>query len=174
MESKLRLDLGCGQNLQKGWVGMDVRPLDLPEERFIHHDIETFPWPLEDDSCAIVLASHILEHVSPVVYSLEQKERYQLVKQPGIVAIMNEMWRVLEPDGQAQITGPYGWSHGFVQDPTHTKPLNETTFAYFTPKDWIGNPCQLHEIYNPKPWRWVEPPRYATGGNFIVILEAIK
>ena len=158
-DNKIRLDIGCGASLQKDWVGMDARPFpDYEAKRFIHHDIEDFPWPLPDSCASVVMASHIMEHVLPRKF----------------IGVMDEMWRVLEHEGQAWITGPYGWSHGFVQDPTHTKPLNETLFAYFTPKDWIGKDCPLYDIYKPKPWTWINIPKYSTGGNIIVILSAVK
>lgn len=187
-DNKIRLDIGCGAHLQKDWVGMDARPFpDYPPKRFIQHDIENSPWPLPDSCASVIQASHIMEHVSPVTYRLHKTfitindgptvlKDVELVKTPGggVVALMNEMWRVLEHEGQAWITGPYGWSHGFVQDPTHTKPLNETLFAYFTPKDWIGKECPLYDIYEPKPWTWIEVPKYSTGGNIIVLLSAYK
>jgi hypothetical protein len=157
--AKIRLDIGCGDHLGKGWVGMDVRSFDKYDAgKFIQHDIEDTPWPLPDDCAEIVQASHIMEHVLPRKF----------------IPVMNEMHRVLEHEGQAWITGPYGWSHGFVQDPTHTKPLNETLFAYFTPQDWVGAQCPLFDIYKPRPWKWVQAPNYSTGGNLIVILSAVK
>lgn len=155
----IRLDIGCGASLQRGWIGMDQRSFDDYEpSRFIQHDIEDFPWPLPDSCAAIVQASHIMEHVLPRKF----------------IGVMDEMWRVLEHEGQAWITGPYGWSHGFVQDPTHQKPLNETLFAYFTPKDWTGRDCLLYDIYKPKPWSFVKVPEYSTGGNIMVILSTVK
>lgn len=157
--TKIRLDIGCGASLKAGWVGLDQRSFpDYEPSRFIQHDIEDVPWPLPDSCASIVLASHIMEHVLPRKF----------------IPVMDEMWRVLEHGGQAQITGPYGWSHGFVQDPTHTKPLNETLFAYFTPKEWTGLDCPLYDIYKPKPWEFVQVPQYSTGGNIIVILSTLK
>lgn len=187
-EATIRLDIGCGGNLQTGWVGMDVREFPQYESsRFIQHDIEDTPWPLPDSCASVIQASHIMEHVSPssfelhktfVPTSLAGTERVladvNLVPTKPVLQIMDEMHRVLEHEGQAWITGPYGWSHGFVQDPTHTKPLNETLFAYFTPKDWTGLDCQLYEIYKPKPWRFIKAPEYSTGGNILVIMEALK
>lgn len=157
--AKLRLDIGCGANLQPSWVGIDQR--DFPNyepERFIRHDIEDVPWPLPDRCASVIQASHILEHVLPRKF----------------IPVMDEMWRVLEHGGQAWITGPYGWSHGFVQDPTHTKPLNETLFCYFTPKAWTGEDSPLYTIYSPKPWRWIQPPEFSTSSNILVLLAAIK
>lgn len=169
--SKIRLDLGCGANLQPGWVGMDIRSLDHDPARFLCHDIEATPWPLPDDCADIIQASHIMEHVSAVSYRLENGE---LVRRNGFIDVMNEMWRVLCHEGQVWVTGPYGWSHGFIQDPTHVKPLNESLFTYFTPRDWTGAPSGLYGIYEPRPWRWQQPPQFSLGGNILVILNALK
>lgn len=125
---KIWLDIGCGTNKQKGWVGMDVRAVDGVD---VVHDLEEFPWPLETGSVAIIQASHILEHVLP---------RKQ-------IPLWDEMWRVLEPDGELRITVPHGQSYGYLQDPTHCAPYVEATFEYYSPF------CPLYDIYQPKPWR---------------------
>lgn len=157
--AKLRLDIGCGANLQPGWVGIDAREFpDYEPDRFVRHDLEDTPWPIQGSSADIVQASHIMEHILPRKF----------------IPVMDEMWRVLNHGGQAWITGPYGWSHGFIQDPTHTKPLNETLFCYFTPQVWTGEASSLFEIYKPRPWQWVRQPEFNLGGNLLVILSAVK
>lgn len=157
--AKIRLDIGCGANLQPGWTGIDARAFpEYDSKHFVQHDLENVPWPLPDGCASIIQASHIMEHILPRKF----------------IPVMDEMWRVLEPGGQAWITGPYGWSHGFIQDPTHTKPLNETLFAYFTPKDWTGRDSVLFTIYEPKPWEWIKQPEFALGVNILVLLKTIK
>lgn len=100
LDGEARLDVGCGNRKQPGWIGMDARALDGVD---IVHDIEELPWPIPDNSCGVVLMSHVWEHLKPWLS----------------IRIMEEMWRVLAPGGQLQLVTPYGWSHGFVMDPTH-------------------------------------------------------
>lgn len=106
---------------------MDRRSLPGVE---IVHDIEVVPWPLESGSCAIVKMSHVMEHVCP---------RKSL-------AVVEEVWRILEEGGHFLVSMPYGGSARYYQDPTHCNPWNEATPCYFDPK------YPLYEVYKPSPW----------------------
>lgn len=128
IKQKIMLDIGCGHNKQPGYTGMDKRDVEGVD---IVHDIETFPWPLEDNSCAVLIASHLVEHIAP------QKQ----------IDFMNEAWRVLEPGGIFIIATPYAGSFGWWQDPTHIAAWNEATPHYFQPGS------ALYNVYKPKPWK---------------------
>lgn len=80
---------------------------------------------------------------------------------------MDELWRIMKPDGQLLISVPYYMSFGATQDPTHYTCPNEATFTYFDPKQ------PLYNIYKPKPWKLARN-NYNLSGNMEVILEAIK
>jgi len=169
--SKIRLDVGCGANKRPGWVGMDIRALEGVD---IVHNILDFPWPLADNVACIVQLSHLLEHIPPTDYKLYKTFDeagnlidVQLKRIWAQMALLDELWRVCEDDGQIWITAPYGYSHGFVQDPTHAKPINESLFEYFDPQ------YMLYSIYKPKPWR-INTIEYQTGGNILAVLNARK
>ena len=130
VNQKIMLDLGCGGNKQQGFIGMDMR--EIPGVDIVH-DAEVFPYPLEDESCAVIKASHLVEHIKPWL----------------TIDLFNECWRLLEPKGLFMIATPYAGSHGFWQDPTHCNGFNESTFAYFDPSHQSG----LYGIYQPKPWK---------------------
>ena len=142
----VRLDIGCGRAKQDGFVGMDVREVEGVD---IVHDLETFPWPIDPDTCLVVLASHILEHIKP----------WKFMDPAGRPCVMGEIWRVLKPDGQLLISCPYGVSAGFVQDPTHcfgpgTEVLTERGFLPFekvTTDDraLVLDPEQLRTSWSP-------------------------
>jgi len=127
LKQKYRLDVGCGFNKQPGFIGMDKRDVKGVD---LVHDLEVLPWPIQADACAVILMSHVMEHVKPWLS----------------IDIMNECWRCLEPGGQLWLSMPYANSFGYCQDPTHCNPWNEATFTYFIP----GQP--LYEVYRPKPW----------------------
>jgi len=146
----IRLDLGCGANKQKGFVGMDVRRLDGVD---IQHDIESFPWPIPKNSCWQIIASHLFEHISP----------------QNSVRLMDECWRVMRVDGTLAIAVPYPGSRGFWQDPTHCNGWSEVTFQYFDPR------YPLYAIYQPKPWRIEDGfPVWQENGNLEVILRKVE
>lgn len=146
----IMLDIGSGHNKQKGFVGMDKRKLS---ETDIVHDLEKFPYPLEDGCCLTIVASHIIEHIKPWL----------------MIDLMNELWRISKVGAQLAIAMPYGVSHGFVQDPTHCNACNETTWQYFDPTQG------LYGIYHPKPWK-ITPgyPQWQANGNMQVLLEKIN
>jgi len=122
------LDVGCGFNKQRGFTGMDKRDVEGVD---IVHDVEKTPWPIAAESCAVIVMSHLIEHIKPWLQ----------------IEIMNEAWRVLEVGGTLAIATPHGESFGYLQDPTHCAPWVEATVEYFC----AGT--ALFEVYRPKPWQ---------------------
>ena len=58
-----QLDVGCGGNKHgPDWLGIDKRALEGVD---IVHDLEVFPWPLEDETVIRAIASHVVEHINP-------------------------------------------------------------------------------------------------------------
>jgi predicted O-methyltransferase YrrM len=121
------LDVGCRDRKEPNFIGIDSR------ERFgvdIIHDLESFPYPLEDESCLIIKCAHFVEHLSP----------------KNFFPFMDEMWRLLKVDGQIAISVPYANSPNFLQDPTHTLGLTERSWQYLDPE------FPMYQQYEPKPW----------------------
>ncbi len=153
-KSGIQLDIGCGSNKQPGYVGIDL--LKLPGVDIVH-DIEEIPWPLPDESVIRAIASHVLEHINP---------------HKGVfINVMNEIWRVVKPRGQFAFVVPHGESPGFIQDPTHCNPMNETTMHYFDPDPEHSNigPA-LYNFYHPKPWKIITQ-YFDRAGNLEILLE---
>jgi hypothetical protein len=148
----IQLDVGCGENKQKGFIGMDIRDLDTVD---IVHDFETYPWPLPDECCRRVLCSHVIEHINPAQF--------------GMIKFMDEVWRICKVDAQFVIAMPYATSPGFYQDPTHVNQRNEITWAYFDPLE-PNTQGLLYKIYKPKPWK-ITHLSWECNGNMEVILE---
>ncbi len=124
----IRLDIGCGENKQPEFVGMDRRKLPGVD---IKHDLEVFPYPLPDACCIAIVGSHIVEHIKPWL----------------MLDFMNELWRIMKVGGQLAFVHPYGVNDLYVQDPTHCNPCNVATWQYFDPT------YPLYQIYKPKPWK---------------------
>lgn len=146
----IMLDLGCGRNKQKGgFIGMDRRP--TPETDIVH-DLEVFPWPLPNECCITVVASHIIEHIKPWL----------------TVDFMNEIWRITKIGGRLAISAPFGVSTGYLQDPTHCNQIVAQTFKYFEYGHWAFN------IYAPRPWKILPGfPVWMANGNIECLLEKI-
>lgn len=145
----IRLDVGCGDQKQRGYVGLDIR--DLPTVDIIH-DMEKTPYPIPDEVCLTIVASHVVEHINPANF--------------GFMKVMDEWHRIMKDHGRLMIAMPYGYSKGFLQDPTHCNPRNEATWGYFDPTHGAG----LWVIYKPRPWK-ILLNSWHVDGNMEVVLE---
>lgn len=144
----LNIDLGCGDNKQSNFFGVDYR--DLPGVDLVQN-LEEFPWDLPDDCAKLVIASHLVEHIDPA--------------QGKFLKFMDECWRILKPDGELAIVTPYAGSPGYWQDPTHVNPCSHATWFYFDPLHASG----LYYIYRPKPWK-IKINKWSLTGNMEVVL----
>src|SRR5262245_16760439 len=149
--SGCNLDLGSADHPQNGFLGVDCR--ELPHVSFIW-DLTLFAWPFPSDCADQILCSHLIEHVSPSVTLL----------------FWDEMWRILKPTGQLLAVTPHGQSYFYLQDPTHTTPYVEATFAYFCP----DHPSQLYNVYRPAPWKLVRMNSNPLGMIEVVMLPIKK
>lgn len=154
----IQLDIGCGSNKQPGFVGMDIQPLDQVD---LIWDWNRYPWPLPDECVIRAMASHVVEHVPPVM--IDRCGTYF-----PFIKFMDEVWRVLKVGGEFMIACPHGSSQGFLQDPTHCNALNESTWAYFDPEE-PNTSGLLYAFYKPKPWR-IKYLSWAPNANIEVVL----
>jgi len=92
------LDLGCGKSKKAGAYGVDLHPFAGVD---LVHDLNKFPYPVDDNSYDLVIASHIVEHLENV---------------PGF---MNQVSRILKPGGAIEITTPHFSNRSAFADPTH-------------------------------------------------------
>lgn len=150
---KIRLDIGCGDNKQPGFTGMDKRDLKGID---IIHDAEKFPYPLDSESCDLIAMNHLIEHIKPWLQ----------------IDIINECWRLLVSEGLLIIVTPYGGSFRWHQDPTHCSSWNEATPFYYCPIDQQGNNSLLYQVYKPLPWK-VEQLNYSKYGDLSVAFKKV-
>lgn len=114
VESRVMIDLGCGDNKAPGFRGLDLRP-----GSDIVHDLMQLPWPFENDSVDEFRASHVLEHF----WGEDQ------------IKIMNETYRCLKFGGLFTVIVPAWNSVRMWQDPTHKSPFPDAKAPYFN-KGW--------------------------------------
>jgi SAM-dependent methyltransferase len=113
------LDVGCGSAKTPGAVGLDISP---DTDADIVHDLNVFPYPIEDSSFDHVLMQDVLEHVSDPI------------------AVLNELHRILRPGGRLQLRTPHFSSILAYSDPTHQhyfsalaiRSLAKPRFAHYT------------------------------------------
>jgi SAM-dependent methyltransferase len=81
------LDVGCGSAKTPGAIGLDVSPNTAAD---IVHDLDVFPYPIEDRSFDQILLQDVIEHV----------------KEP--IRVFDELHRVARPGGRIQLRTPHG------------------------------------------------------------------
>lgn len=104
------LDLGCGNAKEEGAVGIDYRSDQGVD---IVHDLNVYPWPLENDSFDLVVCKHIIEHLSDVI------------------KVMEEIYRILKRGGTVKIYTPHISNIMSFKDPTHKWHFTCGSFDYF-------------------------------------------
>lgn len=113
------LDIGCGSKKWPGAVGLDI---SADTDADVVHDLDVFPYPLEDDSFDQVLMQDVIEHVAEPI------------------RVMEELQRVCRPGARIQLRTPHFSSVLAFSDPTHKhyfsaeaiRTLAEPRFAHYT------------------------------------------
>lgn len=113
------LDLGCGSAKAPGALGLDV---SADTDADIVHDLDQFPYPLDDDRFDSVLMQDVIEHLDEPI------------------RVMEEVHRVLRPGGRVHIRTPHFSSALAYGDPTHRhlfsmdaiRSLAQPGFAHYT------------------------------------------
>lgn len=144
----MKLDLCCGQYKHDGYVGMDKRNIEGVD---YVHDVQKFPYPLKDNSC-----SKIRMHLAWAC--IEPKYR---------VDLMNELHRIMKPNGVLEIREVHNLAPAFIHDPIYYTGANETTFWYFDPSS------DKYKVYEPCAWKII---MYASDYRSVVEvrMEAVK
>jgi SAM-dependent methyltransferase len=113
------LDIGCGSAKVAGATGLDISP---DTDADIVHDLDTFPYPIEDSSFDQLLLQDVIEHL----------------REP--IRVFEELHRIARPGARIQLRTPHFSSVLAYGDPTHRhyfstvaiRSLAEPRFAHYT------------------------------------------
>lgn len=122
-----KLNLGCGYDVRPattGWTNMDAHPSD---PSVIAWDLTRLPWPFQDKTFDLVYASHVLEHVPPILRETKGIQRDILFD------IFDEIHRTLKPGGRLVIRVPWGGSHPSMAHIAHYRQWRPEWLHYFEP-----------------------------------------
>jgi hypothetical protein len=111
----MKLNLGCGFNKKPSWLNVDNDPTCKPDLLF---DLETFPWPLEDNAATEIELNHVLEHLG------QDSQTY--------LSIICELYRIASHDARIRILVPHPRHDSFLCDPTHVRPILAESFQLFS------------------------------------------
>jgi SAM-dependent methyltransferase len=115
------LDLGCGNKLRPGAVGIDF---NSRTKATIIHDLNVFPYPIEDAAFDEVYIDNVIEHLD------------------NVIRVMEEVHRITAVGGLVKVIVPYFRSCWASIDPTHTHSFTVQSFDYFDPDNIL---CQRYD-----------------------------
>lgn len=121
MESKSKLNLGCGNDIKEGFVNLDIAQLDGVD---VVWDLNESPLPFENETFVYIECNDILEHID-------------------LLKIMPELHRCLAKGGEIKIRVPHFTSRFNYIDPTHINRFSIQTFEFF-----LENSFFKREYYN--------------------------
>lgn len=153
--SGAHLDLGCGQFPRNPYgrpqlFGVDLHAglHDQPSVEYRQANLTLQPIPFADNSFDSISAFDFIEHVPRQVVVGDQ-----LVL--PFLSLMNEVWRVLKPNGLFYAVTPAYPSPQAFQDPTHVNIITKKTHEYFCGEDAYGRNYGFKGDFEALRVRWV-------------------
>jgi ubiquinone/menaquinone biosynthesis C-methylase UbiE len=104
------VELGSGIERKSGYIGIDKEDYGQEYVRDVEKGL-----PFDDNSVDNIFAQHLLEHIVDLQF------------------VMEEIWRVLKPNGILEVVVPHQDSPSALKDPTHIRLFNEYSFDYWVP-----------------------------------------
>lgn len=111
------LNIGCGTDIRPGFINLDVAPLPGVD---VVWDISCYPYPFEDNYFSTILMINVLEHL------------------PDTIRVMEELYRICQPEGTITIRVPYWNSIQQATDITHVRGFSEFSMDFFDPDKRLG------------------------------------
>lgn len=133
------LDLGCNNRPHNPYnfehlYGIDITPQIVEGVTCIQANLALEAIPFEDNYFDCVTAYDFIEHIPRQLFSLDTgKSRLPFIE------LMNEIWRVLKPDGIFYAVTPVYPSATVFQDPTHVNFITKDTHQYFCGGEPLAN-----------------------------------
>lgn len=106
-----KLDIGCGRKPREGYLSVDIQPHSWVD---IVMDLEKDTYMFPDNSVDTIHASHVLEHLGS-----------------GLIFAIDEMWRILKPDGYLELSVPKFPDKGALLHPDHKRFFIYETFSFW-------------------------------------------
>lgn len=106
----MKLNLGCGRDIKKGYVNLDIinnKGVD------VIHNLNKFPYPFKENTFEEVICKQVL----PIL--------------DDIIKVMEEIHRISKPNAVIKIEVPFFSSVGHYTDITYKHAFTTKSFQYF-------------------------------------------
>ena len=147
------LDIGCGLTPRNIFNATEIFGIDSRADAskyIISADLVVDAIPFPDDYFDFVSAIDFLEHIPRLVYVPHRRNAF--------VELMNEIWRVLRPDGKFLSFTPAYPHPGAFRDPTHVNFITDETFT----------------LYFDDVNRWAATHGYGFTGSFKILSQELQ
>jgi SAM-dependent methyltransferase len=150
------LDLGCGPRPRNPYLrdelfGVDISPANVTGKATIRKAnlaLHTIPFP--DHYFDSVSAFDFLEHIPRVMPTVDG-----LGTRFPFIELMNEVHRVLKPNGLFYALTPCYPAAEAFQDPTHVNIMTSRTHLYFTGSEPLGRMYGFSGQFETRQAQWV-------------------
>ena len=160
-----KLSVGAGaKDREEGFT-----TIDIAGDPDVKHDITIVPWPFPDEYFRGVKAHHILEHLPPQTLHIDWEARTHHLTFT-FTDVMNEIWRILEPDGRCWIELPVWPTEDAISDPQHISFFTSARFDYLVKG---GNFEEQRLLYGIKPWALQRREKLNYGRILYVLLRKV-
>jgi len=126
MNEIVKLDIGCGSSKRDGYIGVDKLNFDCVD---IVHDLNTLPYPFENDYADEIILDNVLEHLDDPI------------------AVIHELHRIGKNNCKVNIIVPYFRSFYSIIDPTHKNFFGYYYFFYFDKKHVFNQKYRYFNIF---------------------------
>lgn len=158
MKQGKHLDLGCGGKPRNPYHYSQLSGVDIYKNPNLANDIDfrlanisIQPLPFEDNSFDSISAYDVIEHIPRVLTGGPNGTRFPFVE------LMDEIWRVLKPNGMLYaITPAYPRVEAF-KDPTHVNIITDGTHEYFCGDKCYAKPYGFKGNFHATEVKWVHP-----------------
>ncbi len=118
------LDLGCGKEPKNPFEADEVFGIDLSaSNNVIACDLAIEAIPFEDEYFDYVTAFDVLQQIPRLMYSPKRRHCF--------IELMNEIYRVLKPEGTFLALTPCYPAVGALRDPANLQMITEETFTLY-------------------------------------------
>ncbi len=153
------LDLGCGLAPKNPYhaselYGIDIRARDANtvNATVVGANLAIEPIPFPDNHFDSVSAYDFFEHVPRVALDFSAK-----TSSFPFIQLMNEIWRVLKPDGLMYAVTPAFPNEKALRDPTHVNIITSKTHRYFTAPYLLGKMYGFNGTFKVIRQQWIHP-----------------
>ena len=144
----MNVNLGCGEDKIADSINVDFRETAATD---VVHDLTKIPWPFENEVFDNAVAKDIIEHM---LY---------------VIPFMDEVWRIVKPEGHLFIRTTYFEREQAYKDPTHFHFFTLESFDFYDPETATGS---KYGWYTDKKWRVCR--RAVDGCELVFDLEKLE